>query len=65
MRCQCGSKEEVWVHGHSQCLQCGRLNDGDCCQGESPSIKRNKAYEENRIRNKAKKPDGYYDATDY
>ena len=49
MKCQCGSEEELWVHGHVQCAKCGRINDGDCCQGESAS-RRNKAYKDNRIR---------------
>jgi len=32
----CGASEEeaVEVHGHMQC-KCGRILDGDCCQGET------------------------------
>jgi hypothetical protein len=33
MQCQCGSSEEIYVGGHHQCARCGRMNDGDCCQG--------------------------------
>ena len=29
----CGAKDQVVeVHGHLQCI-CGRILDGDCCQG--------------------------------
>ena len=32
----CGASEDkaVEVHGHIQCV-CGRILDGDCCQGET------------------------------
>ena len=28
----CGSEEVVDYHGHEACV-CGRIKDGDCCQG--------------------------------
>ena len=30
----CGCGEEIMIHGHYQCSNCGKLMDGDCCQGE-------------------------------
>lgn len=27
-------KGTVWVHGHSQCLNCG-INIDECCRGET------------------------------
>ena len=33
MKCPaCGSEEIVEFHGHEACV-CGRMLDGDCCQG--------------------------------
>ena len=29
----CGCNDEIEVHGHYQCAKCGRILDGDCCQG--------------------------------
>ena len=40
MKCViCGCKEEIMVHGHYQCSKCGRMLDGDCCQGEQVDTK--------------------------
>lgn len=47
--CCCGGKEQHYVHGHYQCSSCGRINDGDCCQGEQEN-KRAKDYMLHRIR---------------
>jgi len=27
------------LHGHYQCEECGRIMDGDCCQGETEEKK--------------------------
>ena len=33
MKCPaCGSEQTVEFHGHEACV-CGRMLDGDCCQG--------------------------------
>ena len=35
MKCvDCGCDKEIMIHGHYQCEECGRIMDGDCCQGE-------------------------------
>ncbi len=31
----CGNNEEIMMHGHYMCAQCGKIKDGDCCQGET------------------------------
>ena len=44
----CGSEEVVDYHGHEACV-CGRIVDGDCCQGaparcetpEAPEVRTN------------------------
>ena len=36
MICGASEDEAVEVHGHKQC-QCGRILDGDCCQGSQQS----------------------------
>jgi hypothetical protein len=33
----CGCTQEVEIHGHTQCSKCGRILDGDCCQGSQQS----------------------------
>ena len=32
--CGCEPIREIMIHGHYQCEECGRIMDGDCCQGE-------------------------------
>ena len=52
----CGCSEEVEIHGHYQCAKCGRMLDGDCCQGEQTNSKaeeRERTYKQNRIRQSA------------
>ncbi len=46
----CGCSQEIEIHGHTQCAQCGRVLDGDCCQGsqQNESVKE-KIYRENRV----------------
>ena len=35
MKCiVCGCDREIMIHGHYQCEECGKVTDGDCCQGE-------------------------------
>ena len=52
MKCiACGCEREIMLHGHYQCEQCGKVMDGDCCQGET---------EENKERT-----DTNFEASDY
>ena len=48
----CGCNDEIEVHGHYQCAKCGRILDGDCCQG-SQQNSREQIYRENRVRKQA------------
>jgi hypothetical protein len=41
----CGEGEEIMVHGHYQCSNCGKLMDGDCCQGEQAKDRIDKNFE--------------------
>jgi hypothetical protein len=50
------------IHGHYQCANCGKIQDGDCCQGETGVKERDRVYKENRIRNIT---DTNFEASDY
>jgi hypothetical protein len=58
----CGCEEEIMIHGHYQCANCGKIQDGDCCQGETGVKERDRVYKENRIRNIT---DTNFEASDY
>lgn len=58
MKCQCGSSEEIMLHGHYQCSKCGRQNDGDCCQGIPLCVTDDKEKKKAKI-------DTNYEAVDY
>ena len=46
MKCiACGCDEEIMIQGKYQCMKCGRIMDGDCCQGKQVQ-KENKENEE-------------------
>ena len=32
------------IHGHYQCAECGKIQDGDCCQGETGAKERDNKY---------------------
>ena len=38
--CGCEPIREIMIHGHYQCEECGRVTDGDCCQGEQEESKK-------------------------
>jgi Fe2+ or Zn2+ uptake regulation protein len=50
------------IHGHYQCAECGKIQDGDCCQGETGAKERDNKYKENRIRSSV---DTNFEASDY
>ena len=41
----CGCTQEVEIHGHTQCSKCGRILDGDCCQGSQQSDTKDKDWD--------------------
>ena len=48
MKCiACGCEEEIMIQGKYQCMNCGRIMDGDCCQGEQVQIDKEKRIDTN------------------
>ena len=48
MKCvACGCEEEIMIQGKYQCMKCGRIMDGDCCQGEQSQKNNKERMDEN------------------
>ena len=60
MKCPaCGSEQITEYHGHEACI-CGRVLDGDCCQGAQLDVSKERKCEDDTSR-----IDTNYEAIDY